>query len=128
MRKIFSIIGILYIVVYVTLMVLFNNEVITLHFFLASIYAGVLNLINSSIAFFSFEFSSEKSNQKFLLLNLGNMVVRMMLILITIVLLIVFIKVDMVGFLLIFFSIYFILLALEVYYFNLKVKIRTKKE
>lgn len=128
MKKIIIIISTIYIVLITTITNLYIFNIVDKDFVLSSVYAGILNLVNIIIAFGAFEASNEKSNQKFLILNLGNMVLRILLILITIVVLFLFIKIDIVGFLLIFFPIYFIFLALEVYYFNLKIKSRNIKE
>lgn len=88
----------------------------------ASIYAGLLNLLNTFIAFFLFEKSKGKPNNLFLLSVLGGMGIRLVVILLAVIILIKFLNVDRYGFILVFFIFYFLLLSVEIMHFYSSMK------
>jgi len=112
----------IYTLLYSTLVVLFFFDIIDYLFIYSSIIAGVLNLINTTIAIILFEYSHSRGNKIFLLANVGGIGLRMMLMLVSIIFIVKFLKIHEIGFLLIFFCIYFILLSSEVLYFHKKMK------
>lgn len=111
-----------YVFVYSAIFFLYKYDYINGLFLNSAIYAGILNFVNSAAAFVLFEFSYRQKNKTFLIANLGGMGVRMMFVLLSIVLVVQFLEIDVLGFLLIFFLFYFILLSLEVFHFHKKVK------
>lgn len=110
----------------IILLILYFLDIIDDIILYSTVYAAGLNLLNSIVAFSMFEKSIKKSNQTFLISNLGGMGIRMIFLLIVLFLSIKFLKIHMVSFILVFFIFYFSLLAMEVYYF--KVRIEEKKE
>lgn len=108
------------------LLILYFLDIINNIILYSTVYAAGLNLLNSIIAFSMFEKSIKKSNQAFLISNLGGMGIRMIFLLIVLFLSIKFLKIHMLSFILVFFIFYFSLLAMEVYYF--KVRIEEKKK
>ena len=122
MKLISRILLILYIIIYVTLAALYNFGVIDFSFLYSALIAGILNIVNSLIAILLFEYSYKKGGNVFLLANLGGMGARMVFMLVSILVIMKFFKIHEIGFLLIFFIIYFILLSSEVFYFHKKTK------
>jgi len=84
--------------------------------------AMLLNLINSGLAFFLFEYSLGKSNKIFLIANLGGMGIRIILQLILILISLKFLKIDIFNFIFIFFIIYFLSLTIEILYISKNVQ------
>ena len=80
----------------------------------SSIYAGILNIINSVIAVKLFNISYKKGASSFMIYNLGGLGLRLMLLLIVFVIVIKFLNIDEYGFILIFFLFYFTSLVFEV--------------
>lgn len=111
-----------YALIYSILFVLFHYDIITAYFLIASIYAGIINLINSFTAIKIFELSINKEGSSFIFYNLGGLGVRLIIILIIFVLVIKFLNIDKYGFILTFFILYFILLFLEVIFYHKTVK------
>ncbi|NOX17144.1 MAG: hypothetical protein GXO87_02550 [Chlorobi bacterium] len=79
--------------------------------------AVMLNFINTGLALLFFAYSKDKSNQTFLIFNLGGMVFRIFFMLTIIIILIKFLKIDIDAFILVFFIFYFSLLSYEITYF-----------
>lgn len=122
MKQTIRFILITYILVYSFLGILLFNDVIDQMFLTSAIIAGLLNLVNSIFAIVLFEYSHKKGNKIFLLANVGGMGARMLLMLVAILIIVKFFEIHEIGFLLIFFCIYFILLSSEVLHFHKKMK------
>ncbi len=112
-----------FIVTYITVAILYYNNIISSYAVEASLYAGLLNLINLFAAYFLFKKSIGKSGNTFVAFNLGGIGLRMVFLLISIALIIKFLKIDKYAFILVFFLIYFILLSLEVGYIIVNKKV-----
>lgn len=117
MKKIHSIIASIFVVGFLLIAILYYVGTINQDFFIASIYAGILNLINAILALVFFEKAKKKSNTLFLMFTMGGMGARMFFMLIVILLLILFLNIDKYGFILVFFVFYFFLLFTEIWYF-----------
>lgn len=122
MIKTAKIISIFYIVIYLSAFIMYKSGFISELFLYSAIYAGVLNLLNSLSAFFLFKYSFGKSNNIFLIANLGGMGVRLLILLLAVFIFIKFLNIDKYGFILTFFIFYFFLLIFEIYYFKNKVE------
>jgi hypothetical protein len=107
---------------YSIIIILFLNNVVDKGFVSSSLYAGLLNLLNSFAALYLFTYSFKKNNQVFLIFVVGGMGARLLLMLISVFLIIKFLNIDLYGFILVFFVFYFALLLIEVVYFNRLVK------
>ena len=105
-----------YVVVYIFKYLNIINITTELSIFLALF----LNLINLSFALILFNISKNKSNQLFLLLNLGGMGVRVLFLLFTFTLSLIFLEIDKYAFILVFLIFYSISIAFEVKHFNSK--------
>ncbi len=79
-----------------------------------------LNLVNLFLALLFYDISKNKSNQLFLLLNLGGMGVRVMFLLITFTSCLIFLEIDKYAFILVFLIFYSIGIFFEVKHFNSK--------
>ncbi|MCO6474003.1 MAG: hypothetical protein PHW27_01755 [Melioribacteraceae bacterium] len=112
----------IFIIGYAIIAILYFNDSITQDQLTASIYAGLLNLFNSFIAFYLFEKSRGKPNKIFLLSVLGGMGARLVVILTAVIIFIKFLNVDRDGFILVFFIFYFLLLSVEIMHFYTNVK------
>ena len=108
---------VLYTVVYIVLGILYFNNTISQLFFTSSIYAGILNLINSFVAVKLFNISYKKGASSFMIYNLGGLGLRLMVLLVIFVIVIKFLNIDEYGFILIFFLFYFISLIFEVIFY-----------
>ncbi len=112
-----------FVIVYLAVAVLYFFKIISSYSVEAALYAGLLNLINLFIAYFLFKNSVGKSGNTFVAFNLGGIGIRMIFLLISIALIIKFLKIDKYAFILVFFLIYFILLSLEVAYIIVNKKV-----
>jgi len=101
---------------YLIILILVVSNVISFWSFLSTIYAGVLILLNFTAATFLYKLSFNKQNKIYLLFNLGGMGIRIAFLLISIVLVIKFLKIDKYAFILVFFIFYFIALIFELRY------------
>lgn len=117
MKLVTTLITSIFFIGYLLIGLLYYSGIISHTFFIASIYAGILNLVNSLVAILLFNKVSEKSYNLFLLANLGGMIGRMFFILISVVVVIKFLNIDKYGFILVFFVYYFCLLLIEIWYF-----------
>ncbi len=93
-------------------------EVISIIQELSIFLALFLNLINLSIALLLFNISKKKSNQLFMLLNLGGMGVRVLFLLFTFTLSLIFLEIDKYAFILVFLIFYSMSIVFEVRHFN----------
>ncbi|MBU2507624.1 MAG: hypothetical protein KJ799_13010 [Bacteroidetes bacterium] len=97
---------------------LFSGELISERTALSGIYALILNVINFISAYFLFEISKNKSHKVFLKYNLGGMGLRLILILFGVFILIKFLNIELQGFILVFFFLYFVYITLEILHFH----------
>lgn len=124
MKKISLIIVSVYFLMYLCIFISMQIGLINLLFLKSSIYAGILNLINTAIALISFNYSIRKNNKIFLIGTLGVLVIRLLSLLMFVFLIIKFLNIDLYGFIFVFFVFYFVLLFIEVVYINKLVKLR----
>ncbi len=113
---------VIYILGYGLLTLLYYLEYFSQLFYISTLYAGILNLLNSYAAVKLFDLSYKSGSTKFLLYNLGGIGIRLMLLLIIFVIVIKFLNIDKYGFILVFFIFYFISLVLEVIFYLKTVK------
>jgi len=125
MRNILKTIIYIYFPPYVIAYILKYLEVISITTELSVFLAIFLNMINLSIALSLYNFSKSKSNQIFLLVNLGGMGVRIFFLLITFTLSLIFLEIDKYAFILVFLIFYSMSIVFEVKHFNSK-KEKTK--
>ncbi len=77
--------------------------------------AGViLNLINTSLAYFFFKKSLKKRNKQFMVLVFGGMAARLMLVLAMFTIIIVSLKIDIYAYIFTFLILYFVSLVWEI--------------
>lgn len=76
--------------------------------------AIAISIINFILAMFAFQYSYKKSNKTFLIVNIGGMGARIMLVLVSVLISIKFLKVDLVGFIFTLFIWYILLLIFEI--------------
>ncbi len=105
-----------YVVAYILKLLNIINITTELSIFLALF----LNLINLFLALLLFNISKNRSNQLFLLLNLGGMGVRVLFLLFTFTLSLIFLEIDKYAFILVFLIFYSIGIFFEVKHFNSK--------
>ena len=122
MNSITKAIVILYSLIYTAIIILRITETVSVDFLVSSIYAGLLNLINTILAVVFFKKSYKSGSQKFMIYNLGGMGVRLMLLLVVFVIVIKFLNIDYYAFILVFFLFYFISLIFEVLFYLKKSK------
>jgi len=89
----------------------------TIEAFSASL-ALFYNLINFGLVISLFEKSKKESYKKFLLLNLGGMVIRLIFLVLAVLISLIFLKIDNYAFILVFLIFYSVSLILEIKYFN----------
>lgn len=127
MKIVISIVGGIFVFCYGLLAILYDHELISDESLVASIYAGGLNLINSSSAIILFEKFKDKSNSLFLIAVFGGMVFRLFFILGAIVIFLKFLNIDKYGFIFVFFGLYFCLLFVEIWYFYKQSRIKIRE-
>jgi hypothetical protein len=125
MKKIIKHIGLVYLIGFAVITLLYHFAELGYGFIQASFYAGFLNLLNSAFAILFFELSFNKSNKDFFVMNLGGMGLRIFFLLIAVFLFIKFLNIDKIAFILLFFIFYFILLIVEINHFRLKANSKT---
>jgi len=76
------------------------------------------NLINFGLALFLFEKSKKGSNKKFIILNLGGMVIRLIFLLLAVLISLIFLKIDNYAFIFVLLIFYSVSLIIEIKYFN----------
>ena len=105
-----------YIITYLLKIFDIINITIELSIFLALF----LNIINLFLALLLYNISKNRSNQTFLLLNLGGMGVRIFYLLISFTLSLIFLEIDKYAFILVFLIFYIMSIVFEVRHFNSK--------
>lgn len=118
------------IVIGTVLVILILNllNIVTADFLFASIIAGIMTLISAFTAYFFFRKSLGKTNNEFLLYNLGGMGIRLIFLLVVVIIVIKFLNIDEYAFIFLFFIFYFISLIFEVNYFRKKAKEQSKSK
>lgn len=109
---------------YLIVLILFVSNTISYWSFLSTLYAGILVFLNFAAAAFFYKLSIDKSNKIYLLFNLGGMGIRIVFLLISIVLVIKFLKIDKYAFILVFFIFYFVALIFELKYILTKKNVK----
>ncbi len=94
----------------------------------ASLIALLINVPATFSAYYFFNKSLGKSNNEFLLFNLGGMLVRLFFLLIVVFIVIKFLNIDKYAFIFLFFIFYFTSLIFEVNYFRKKAKEQVKSK
>ncbi len=94
----------------------------------ACLLALVINVPATFSAYFFFNKSLGKSNNEFLLFNLGGMMVRLFFLLVVVFIVIKFLNIDKYAFIFLFFIFYFTSLIFEVNYFRVKAKEQSKSK
>ena len=94
----------------------------------ASLIALVINIPTTYSAYFFFNKSLGKSNNEFLLFNLGGMMIRLFFLLVVVFIVIKFLNIDKYAFIFLFFIFYFTSLIFEVNYFRVKAKEQGKSK
>ncbi len=120
MRNILKTIIYIFFPPYVITYILKYFEIINIITELSVFLAIFINMINLSIALSFYNFSKSKSNQLFLLLNLGGMGVRIFFLLITFTLSLIFLEIDKYAFILVFLIFYSMSIVFEIKHFNSK--------
>ena len=88
----------------------------------ACLLAASINMLTAYSAYFFFKKSFGRSNNDFLLFNLGGMLLRILFLLVVVIIVIKFLNVDKYAFIFLFFIFYFTSLIFEVNYFRKKAK------
>ena len=109
---------------YLIIFILVVSNTISYWSFLSTLYAGILVFINFAAAAFLYKLSIDKSNKIYLLFNLGGMGIRIAFLLISIVLVIKFLKIDKYAFILVLFIFYFVALIFELKYILTKKNVK----
>jgi hypothetical protein len=103
----------------ITIALLYFFQIIDQLFLNSAIYAILFNIINFVAAVYLFKSSLGKSNNTFLIKNLGGMGLRLIILLLVIFISLKFLNIDRYGFILVFFIFYFVYLILEINFFRL---------
>jgi hypothetical protein len=115
--KTLLLIALAYLITFFVLYILLSTGLLSNIFFKASAYAVTLNFLNSLLAISLFLFSYAGTNQQFIIMNLGGLGVRIFLMLVGIIIILKFLKIDLFDFILVFFVFYFVQLILEIRFF-----------
>ncbi len=107
-----------YLIAFFVIYILFLNSLVSNTFLNASAYAVSLNFLNSLMAISLFLFSYAGTNQQFMIMNLGGIGVRVFLMIVGIIIILKFLKIDLIDFILVFFVFYFVQLILEIRFFH----------
>ena len=118
MRNVLKTIVYIFFPPYVIAYILKQFEVIDITTELSVFIALFLNMINLFFALLLYNFSKSRSNQVFLLLNLGGMGVRIFFLLITFTLSLIFLEIDKYAYILVFLIFYSISIIFEIKHFN----------
>ncbi|MDZ7765286.1 MAG: hypothetical protein U5K00_12795 [Melioribacteraceae bacterium] len=97
-------------------------EVIEWSLFNTALLAIGLNIPTTYSAYYFFNKSLGKTNNEFLLFNLGGMMIRLFFLLVVVFIVIKFLNIDKYAFIFLFFIFYFTSLIFEVNYFRIKAK------
>ena len=117
MKKIFKTIFYIYFPIIVLSYILNLNSTIEDQIFVSIIAALLLNLANLFVALIFFNLSINRSNQLFMLLNLGGMGVRVFFLLLGFSLVLIFLEIDKYAFILVFLILYIISIYAEIKFF-----------
>lgn len=120
MRNILKTVVYIFFLPYIFIYFLKYFEMIDIYSEVSMFLALFLNLVNLFLALLFYDISNNKSNQLFLLLNLGGMGVRVMFLLITFTSCLIFLEIDKYAFILVFLIFYSIGIFFEVKHFNSK--------
>lgn len=118
MKKIIRTIFFIYIPLIVIILILKLTSVVDLTIFISVISALLLNLFNLSAALLFYYLSINRSNQVFMLLNLGGMGVRVFFLLIGFIIVLIFLEIDKYAFILVFLILYSLSIFTEIKYFH----------
>jgi len=120
MRNILKTIIYIYFPPYIITYLLKIFDIINITIELSIFLALFLNIINLFLALLLYNISKNRSNQTFLLLNLGGMGVRIFYLLISFTLSLIFLEIDKYAFILVFLIFYIMSIVFEVRHFNSK--------
>jgi len=120
MREILKTIIYIYFPPYIITYLLKIFDIINITIELSIFLALFLNIINLFLALLFYNFSKNRSNQTFLLFNLGGMGVRIFFLLISFTLSLIFLEIDKYAFILVFLIFYSLSIVFEVRHFNSK--------
>lgn len=95
-------------------------EIIDILTELSIFLALFINIINLFIALLFYNYSKDKSNQTFMILNLGGMGIRLFLLIITFTLSLIFLEIDKYAFIFVFLIFYGLSIIVEIKHFNSK--------
>jgi len=82
------------------------------------LYAGGITILNFIVFSFMYVKSVNKKNKNFLIINLGGMVLRLFFVLLTVFIVIKFLKVDVIGFIFTLLILYILFLIAEIMIIN----------
>ena len=120
MKEILKTIIYIYFPPYIITYLLKIFDIINITIELSIFLALFLNIINLFLALLFYNFSKNRSNQTFLLFNLGGMGVRIFFLLISFTLSLIFLEIDKYAFILVFLIFYSMSIVFEVRHFNSK--------
>ena len=118
MKKIIKTLLYIYLPSLVAVFILCHISLISFEIYLSAISAILINFINLSAALFLYHLSINRSNQIFMILNLGGMGVRVFFMLLSFVLILIFLEIDTIAFILVFLIFYSLSMVIEIKYFN----------
>lgn len=118
MKKIYRTTFYIYIPLIIILYVLYLTAVIDHKSFVSIFTALFLNLINLFAALLFYYISISRSNQLFMLLNIGGMGVRIFFLLFGVMMSLIFLEIDKYAFIFIFLIFYSTSIFTEIKYFN----------
>lgn len=95
-------------------------SVIDTKMFVAVIAALILNLINLTASLIFYNISNNRSNQIFMIMNLGGMGLRLFFLLIGFTLILIFLEIHTIGFILVFLIFYSLSIFIEIKSFTEK--------
>jgi len=117
-KKIIRTILFVYIPLIVIAFILKYSHTIEQIVFTSVFTAILLNLLNLSAALLFYYISINRSNQVFMLLNLGGMGVRIFFLLIGFVIALIFLEIDKYAFILVFLILYSLSIFIEIKYYH----------
>ncbi len=125
MRNILRTIIYIYFPPYLFVYVLKHFAIIDIITELSIFLALFVNIINLFIALLFYNYSKDRSNQSFMILNLGGMGVRLFLLIITFTLSLIFLEIDKYAFIFVFLIFYGLSIFVEIKHFNSKSEKKT---
>ncbi len=93
-------------------------DVISLQTELSVFLALFLNMINLFLVLVFYNFSKSKSNQVYMIINLGGMGVRILFLLFAVILTLIFLEIEKYAFILVFLIFYSLNIFIEIKHFN----------